>query len=190
MTVFVAITGASGAIYAARAIEALGKCGVRICATISPTGAQIISHELGLQPKDLGGPNADVTWYAFDDLSALPASGSTCADAMLVIPWSMGTVGRIASGVSDSLVARAADVCLKERKPLVIVPREAPLSLIHLRNLTTIAEAGGVVLPASPHFYDRPESIDDLAATVVGRALAQLGVPGAEQPTWRPDEVL
>ena len=180
MTVFVAITGASGAIYAARAIEALGKCGVRICATISPTGAQIISH----------GPNADVTWYAFDDLSALPASGSTCADAMLVIPCSMGTVGRIASGVSDSLVARAADVCLKERKPLVIVPREAPLSLIHLRNLTTIAEAGGVVLPASPHFYDRPESIDDLAATVVGRALAQLGVPGAEQPTWRPDEVL
>ena len=189
MTVFVAITGASGAVYAARAIEALVACDVRVWATASPTAAQIIQHELGVPPGDLGGPDADVTWYAFDDLAGLPASGSSCADAMLVIPCSMGTLGRVAGGISDSLITRAADVCLKERKPLVLVPREAPLSLIHLRNMVAITEAGGIVSPASPHFYDKPQTIDDLVATVVGRALVLLGVPGAVQPTWRPGEV-
>ncbi len=188
MTVFVAVTGASGAIYADRAIRALAEHGVPVWATITPTGADIVRYELGMEHRDLGGPEARVTWFAPDDLSAPPASGSSCADAMLVIPCSMGTLGRIASGVADSLVARGADVCLKERRPLVLVPRETPLSLIHLRNMTTLTEAGAVILPAAPHFYDGPATIDDLVATVVGRALVHLGVPNVDQPRWSPPQ--
>jgi 4-hydroxy-3-polyprenylbenzoate decarboxylase len=105
---------------------------------------------------------------------------------MLIIPCSMGTLGRVAAGTADTLITRAADVCLKERKPLVIVPREAPLSVIHLRNLTALAEAGAVVLPACPPFYHRPESIDDLVEAVVGRALAHLGFGEVDQPRWVP----
>ena len=184
MRIFVAITGASGAIYAARSIEALAREGAEIWATVSPTGAEIVRHELGVAPRDLGGAEASVTWYAFDDLSALPASGSSCADAMLVAPCSMGTLGRMAAGTADTLITRAADVCLKERRPLVLVPRELPLNLIHLRNLTTLAEAGAIILPACPPFYHRPETIDDLVRAVVGRALVHLGFPDAEQPRW------
>jgi 4-hydroxy-3-polyprenylbenzoate decarboxylase len=188
MTVFVAVTGASGAIYADRALRALAGHGVETWATITPTGADIVRHELAMGPHDLGGPEARVTWFACDDLSAPPASGSSCADAMLVIPCSMGTLGRIAAGTADTLITRAADVCLKERRPLVLVPRETPLSLIHLRNMATLTEAGAVILPACPHFYDRPQTIDDLAATVVGRALVHLGVPNVDQPRWSPPQ--
>ncbi|MBM3499032.1 MAG: UbiX family flavin prenyltransferase [Armatimonadetes bacterium] len=184
MTVFVAVTGASGAIYADRAIRALAEHGVETWATLTPTAADIVRHELSLAPGDLGGADARVTWFACDDLSAPPASGSSCADAMLVVPCSMGTLGRIAGGAADTLIARAADVCLKERKPLVLVPREMPLNLIHLRNMTALTEAGAILLPASPHFYDRPASIEELVATVVGRALVHLGVPNVDQPRW------
>ena len=127
MTAFVAVTGASGAVYAHRAIAQLHETGATVWATITPTGAEIVRHELRLDPRKLGGPEARVTWYAFDDLSAPPASGSTCPDAMLIVPCSMGTLGRIAAGTADTLITRAADVCLKERKPLVLVTREMPL---------------------------------------------------------------
>jgi 4-hydroxy-3-polyprenylbenzoate decarboxylase len=186
MTVFVAVTGASGAIYAHRALEALAEHGVQTWATISPTGADIVRHELGLDPRELGGKEAGVTWYAFDDLSAPPASGSSCADAMLVAPCSMGTLGRIAAGTADTLILRAADVCLKERKPLVLVPREMPLNLIHLRNMAALTEAGATILPACPHFYTRPATLDELVATVVGRALVHLGLAHVDQPRWSP----
>ncbi len=186
MTVFVAITGASGAIYAARSLHALADHGAEVWATISPTGAEIVRHELGVAPHELGGARANVRWYAFDDLTAPPASGSSCANAMLVVPCSMGTVGRIASGAADALITRAADVCLKERKPLVLVVRETPLSLIHLRNLAGLAEAGATVLPACPPFYHRPESIESLVEPVVGRALSHLGFADVEQPRWTP----
>ncbi len=182
--VFVAITGASGAIYAARALRALVRAGAEIWATISPTAAEIVRHELGVSHLELAGPDANLTWYASDDLAAPPASGSSCAEAMLVIPCSMGTLGRIAAGTADTLITRAADVCLKERRPLVIVPREAPLNLIHLRNLTTLAEAGAVILPACPPFYHRPADIESLVDALVGRALVHLGFPDAEQPHW------
>ena len=186
MTVLVAVTGASGAIYADRAIAGLKARGVDVWATVSPTATVVARHELGVEPEALGAGGVE-RWFAHDDLSAPPASGSSCADAMLVIPCSMGTLGRIAAGTADTLITRAADVCLKERKPLVLVPRETPLSLIHLRNLATVTEAGAVVLPACPHFYDRPTTVEDVVGTVVGRALVHLGVPGAEQPRWCPD---
>jgi 4-hydroxy-3-polyprenylbenzoate decarboxylase len=186
MTVFVAATGASGAIYADRAIRALAEKGVEVWATLTPTAGDIVRHELRIDPRGLGGPTAKVSWYACDDLSAPPASGSSCADAMLVVPCSMGTLGRIASGTAESLVTRAADVCLKERRPLVLVPRETPLGLIHLRNMATLTEAGAVILPACPHFYAGPTTVDDLIETVVGRALAHLGVPNVDQPRWSP----
>lgn len=184
MTVFVAIAGASGAIYAARALKALGQCGADIWATVSPTAAEIIRHELGVAPHELGGPGAAITWYAFDDLMAPPASGSSCADGMLIVPCSMGTLGRIACGTADTLITRAADVCLKERRPLVIVPRETPLNLIHLRNLTLLAEAGALVLPACPPFYHRPENIEELVDAVVARALLHLGFADVDSPRW------
>jgi 4-hydroxy-3-polyprenylbenzoate decarboxylase len=111
-----------------------------------------------------------------DDMFASPASGSARWDAMVIVPCSMGCVGRIASGVSSDLIARAADVTLKEGRTLIVVPREAPLNLIHLRNLTALAEAGAVVLPASPSFYSRPETIEQVCATVTDRILARLGV--------------
>lgn len=187
MTVFAAVTGASGAIYAQRALASLCELGVDVWAAMSPTARAICRHELGVEPEELPGWGHAVTWLAHDDLSAPPASGSSCADAMLVVPCSMGSLARIAAGTADTLITRAADVCLKERRPLVLVPRETPLSLIHLRNMTTLAEAGATVLPACPHFYDRPAGIDDLIDTVVGRALHHLGVPGVEQPRWSPD---
>jgi len=188
MTVFVAVTGASGATYADRALRALTEHAVEVWATITPTAADIVRHELRLAPRELGGPTANITWYACDDLSAPPASGSSCPDAMLVVPCSMGTLGRIAAGTGETLVTRAADVCLKERKPLVLVPRETPLSLIHLRNMTALTEAGAVILPACPHFYAQPETIHDLADTVVARALVHLGLPTVDQPRWSPSE--
>jgi 4-hydroxy-3-polyprenylbenzoate decarboxylase len=186
MTVFVAITGASGAIYADRALKALAAHGAEVWASISPTGAEIVRHELGVVPRDLGGARASISWYAFDDLTAPPASGSSCADAMLIVPCSMGTAGRLASGTADTLITRAADVCLKERRPLVMVVRETPLSPIHLRNLATLAEAGAVILPACPPFYHRPEDIESLVEPVVGRALSHLGFADVEQPRWTP----
>jgi 4-hydroxy-3-polyprenylbenzoate decarboxylase len=184
MRVFVAITGASGAIYAARGLCALSRQGAEIWATVSPTGAEIVRRELGVSHLELAEPDAPVTWYAFDDLTAPPASGSSCADAMLVIPCSMGALGRMAAGTAETLITRAADVCLKERRPLVLVPRETPLNLIHLRNLTALAEAGAVILPACPPFYHRPQDINGLVDAVVGRALVHLGFPDAEQPRW------
>jgi 4-hydroxy-3-polyprenylbenzoate decarboxylase len=118
----------------------------------------------------------DCEKFSNDDMFASPASGSAAWDAMVVVPCSMGCVGRIASGVSSDLIARAADVMLKEGRTLIVVPRETPLGLIHLRNLTTLAEAGAVVMPASPSFYSRPEEIEAVCATVVERIMARLGI--------------
>ena len=117
-----------------------------------------------------------------------PASGSYVHDGMVIVPCSMGTVGRIASGVSDDLITRAADVCLKENRRLVIVPRETPLNLIHLRNLTTLAEAGATILPAMPSFYHDPKTIEDLVDTVVSRILQNLGLPQTLTKPWQAEE--
>jgi 4-hydroxy-3-polyprenylbenzoate decarboxylase len=189
----VAITGASGTIYAARFLRMAVPAFDEIFLAYSHQALQVAELELGLpgfaadpDPARLAGlpcPNVRV----MDPRSYFhpPASGSFTHDGMVIIPCSMGTAGRIAAGISDNLVARAADVCLKERRPLVLVVRETPLSLIHLRNLTALTEAGAVVMPASPSFYNKPEGMDDLADTVAARAMHQVGFTPTVVPPWQ-----
>lgn len=138
------------------------------------------------------------TWLGqtFDNVKLLdeknyftpPASGSFRHDGMVIVPCSMGTAGRIANGISNDLLSRSADVCLKEKRPLILVPREMPWNLIHLRNMTQLAEAGATILPASPAWYQKPQSLEDLADTVVARILQQLGVEQNVMPQWMIDD--
>jgi 4-hydroxy-3-polyprenylbenzoate decarboxylase len=176
MNVIVAVTGASGSIYARQLLERLLAAGTevvgRVGLVVSRRGAGVAEWEGVTLPA--GGR---VERFDPDDMFSSPASGSAPWDAMVIVPASMGSIGRIAAGVSTDLIARAADVTLKEGRPLIVVPRETPLNLIHLRNLTTLAEAGAVVLPAAPGFYSRPATIEDLAATITDRILARLGIP-------------
>ncbi len=180
MNVIVAITGASGAIYARQCLEILlaSKHVERIALVISRHGEDVIEAEGVTLPED-----CRIERYANDDMWSSLASGSAAWDAMIVVPASMGSVGRIASGVSQSLIERAADVMLKERRRLVLVVRETPYSLIHLRNMTTITEAGGIILPASPSFYIPADSIESLALSVSCRAVEMLGIKVAH-PSW------
>lgn len=180
MNVIVAITGASGAIYARQCLELLLASAAveRIALVVSRHGADVIAAEGVTLPDD-----ARLERYDNDDMWSSLASGSACWDAMLVVPASMGSVGRIAAGVSQSLIERAADVMLKEHCRLVLVVRETPYSLIHLRNMTTLTEAGAVILPASPSFYFQPRDIDALALTVSQRAVMMTGV-AVEHQSW------
>jgi 4-hydroxy-3-polyprenylbenzoate decarboxylase len=182
-SLLVAITGASGAAYGLRVLERAIKRFGSVGLTISEQGAQLIAQELN-RPVDLRGDAAtallgrvapEVSYYHQSDLSAPFATGSQTWPAMVIVPCSMGTVGRIAAGVSDDLITRAADVALKEKRKLVLVPRETPLSTIHLRNLLTLSEAGAVILPAMPAFYQGPQSVEDLVGFVVERIFACLG---------------
>lgn len=173
MKIVVAITAASGALYARLTLLRLLESPdvEQIALICSARARDVAAHEgVGL-PDD---PRIRV--YANDDLFAAPASGSASFGAMVVVPATVGTVGRIASGVSQSLIERAADVMLKERRRLILVVRETPLSLIHLRNMTSLTEAGAVILPACPSFYAAPRDIEALAMTVVERVVALLGV--------------
>jgi flavin prenyltransferase len=175
LPVVVAITGASGAPYAVRLLEVLAT-------NRSPVWLmRLLREECNIKSLEglkeaTGGDWSSVEVFADDDRGAKPASGSQRTGGMVVCPCSMATVAAIAVGSSRSLVERAADVTLKERRKLIVVPREAPLSLIHLRNLTTLAEAGAVVLPAAPGFYHRPTRVSELLDFVVQRILDQLGV--------------
>ena len=173
MKIVVGVTGASGGIYARQCLEQLllSEQVAQIALVVSASGVDVLRYEgveLPSSPK--------IVRYENDDMFASVASGSARYDAMVIIPASMGTVGRIASGVSLSLIERAADVMLKERRRLVVVVRETPYSLIHLRNMTTLTEAGAVVLPASPSFYSRAESVEAMAMTVTERVVSHLGV--------------
>lgn len=175
----VAVSGASGALYARRLLEVLPEEYETIYLTASENAEVIIERELGTPGLSSLVPHSRQLRFAqLDpcDLSAPPASGSHDYDGLVAIPCSMGLVGRIAAGVSSDLVTRAADVCLKERRKLVLVVRETPLSLVHLRNMTALTEAGAVILPAAPAFYDRPLSVDDLVDFVVDRVLRTLGL--------------
>ena len=180
MKVVVAVTAASGAIYARQLLEQLIGCEdvERIALIYSANAEAVVATEGVALPQ-----SEKITLYRNDDLFAAPASGSASWDAMVIVPSSVGTVGRIASGVSQSLIERAADVMLKERRRLIVVVRETPLSLIHLRNMTTLTEAGAVILPAAPSFYSRPESIEALCLTVTERIVALLGI-SAPHYTW------
>ena len=183
MRLLVAITGASGAIYAKRLLDALSaarhadpKLEVALC--FSDHGRRVWQHELGDTPRP------GFREYANDDFACAFASGSATWHAVVAVPCSVGRLGRIAAGLADDLIARAADVALKERRKLILVVRETPLSLIHLENLVTVARAGAVVLPAIPSFYTRPGTVEAVVDTVVARVLDQLGLPASLSPRW------
>lgn len=189
LPVVLAVTGASGAPYAVRLLEVLARERVPVWLIPSSHGMRLLREECGIESLDAlraatGGDWSSVTAFTDTDRGALPASGSRRTRGMVVCPCSMGTVSAIASGASRSLVERAADVTLKERRKLIVVPRETPLSTIHLRNLHTLAEAGAVVLPAAPGFYHRPTQVAELVDFVVQRILDHLDFDYAIAPRW------
>lgn len=190
-----AITGASGAPYAIRLLEQLIIANRRVQLVISSHGLRLLETESGVGSnaelrERVGGLQWDEYVTVFDDADrgAAPASGSALNAGMVICPCSMGTLSAISVGASRSLVERAADVALKERRPLVLVPRESPLSAIHLQNMLRVTRAGAVVLPAAPGFYHRPSSIGDLVDFVVARVLDHLGVEHRLVRRWGDDE--
>jgi len=191
----VVITGASGSAYGLRLVEQLVLGGHEVTVTMTDAGRDVTSYELGfdlpMEEPANGlkgylelGKDAPLRYACANDLFDPIASGSHRVDAMVVAPASMGFVGAVASGLANNLPERAADVMLKERRPLILVPRETPLSLVHLRNLTSLAEAGAVVVPASPAFYQKPQSLDDMVNFVVGKVLDVLGVDHGLFERW------
>jgi flavin prenyltransferase len=192
-----ALTGASGAPYGVRLLETLLSAERTVHLVISPAAVEVAAQELGrkmsldhFDPADLLGPSASLIrpgrllYHHYRDFQAGIASGSFLTGGMVVCPCSMGTVAAIAHGLSENLIHRAADVHLKEKRKLVLVPRETPLHLIQLRNLVACAEAGAVVLPAMPAFYGMPQTVDDMVAFVVGRICDQLGVEHQLLKRW------
>lgn len=192
----VGVTGASGAIYAQRFLRQAIRHYDQVLLTLSPQAVQVAATELGLSLKCphpdleawLGVPAGRIRLLSESDFYTPPASGSFRHDGMVIVPCSMGTAGRIAHGISNDLTTRAADVCLKEGRKLIVVPREMPWNLIMLRNLTTLCEAGATVLPACPAWYGRPQSLEELADTVVARILQNLGIEQDLQSQWMTTE--
>lgn len=182
MKLVIAATGASGAIYLQRLLDHLPAAdGHEIHLVVSGYAKQVIAEELGqlrIPPhiRQQGEKTMNVPFV----------SGSAKFDAMVIVPCSMGTVGRIAAGTSENTILRAADVFLKERKKLIIVPRETPWNLIHARNIVTLIEAGATILPAMPSFYSRPKTLEEAADTVVFRILDQLGLDAPSRHRWNP----
>jgi 4-hydroxy-3-polyprenylbenzoate decarboxylase len=195
-TIAIAVTGASGAIYATRTIAALLERGCHLELVISDYGRRLLKDELGeaaMADKLLeflvakygdGVKKGTYTLYSNRDLGAKIASGSQGCEAMAVVPCSMKTLAGIAHGLSRNLVERAADVMLKERRPLIIVPRETPMSLPQLRNMVLCAESGALIMPAMPAFYQMPKTLDDLAGFMAGKILAALGFSHELYPPW------
>ena len=191
-SVFVGVSGASGAPYAVRLLQALSAAGCDLQVCVSDTGVLVLAHELELGAGDrdavvgafLERAGVVAAVYAPDDLAAPASSGSSSPDAVVVCPCSVATSAHIALGTTRTLIHRAADVALKERRPLVIVPRETPLTQIHLRRLLELAEAGAVVLPAMPAFYSRPQTLQDAVDHVVGKVMATLGFEQTLFPPW------
>ena len=175
MKVVLAITAASGAIYARQLLNALVESREveRVAVIYSANARAVVAHEGETMPN-----SEKIEEYDNGNLFASPASGSARWDAMVVVPSSVGTIGRVASGVSQTLIERAADVMLKERRRLIFVVRETPYSLIHLRNMTALTEAGAVILPATPSFYSLPKDVEAVCQTVTERITAMLGIEG------------
>jgi 4-hydroxy-3-polyprenylbenzoate decarboxylase len=181
--IVVGITGASGAPYARRLLDVLAAlragANLEVAAVLGSTAREVWALECGGAPEDAGVP----VWEG-NDFRAPFASGSARWHAMAIVPCSMGTAARVAQGTSDSLLLRAADVMLKERRTLVVVPREMPMSTLHLQNLLELARAGATVIPAAPAFYGKPRTLDDAIDTVVARVLDHLGVEHALGHRW------
>jgi 4-hydroxy-3-polyprenylbenzoate decarboxylase len=196
-SIVVAITGASGAVYATRTLAALLERGCRVELIVSEYGRRLLRDELGERAAvdklreylgatyGEGVQRGEFTLYSNKDLGAKIASGSQDADAMVVVPCSMKTLAGIAHGLSRNLVERAADVMLKEHRRLIIVPRETPMSLPQLRNMVLCAEAGAMVMPAMPAFYQMPRTLDDLASFMAGKILGALGLAHDLYPSWK-----
>lgn len=194
-TIMVALTGASGSVYGLRLVEQLCLSGVNVLFVSSCTGTEVCLEETGL---DLSGDvnkaaerlcahleiSGGVTMAHPDDLFNIAASGSSCPDAMVIAPCSMGTMARIACGISGNLIERSADVMLKERRSLLIMPRETPLSDIHLENMLKLCRSGARIVPAMPAFYHKPASIIDMVDFVVGKMLDQLNINHALYTRW------
>lgn len=179
--IIVAITGASGAVYAKLLLEKLQQLNEQIAdvgVVMSDNAKQVWEFEL--DNKDYN--NFPFKFYQKNDFMAPFASGSAKFDTMIIIPCSMGTLGRIAGGISDDLISRAADVILKERRKLILVARDTPLNLIHIRNMQTVTEAGGIICPAVPSYYSKPKTVEDVAMTVVNRVI---DLAGLENESYR-----
>jgi 4-hydroxy-3-polyprenylbenzoate decarboxylase len=195
-TITLAFTGASGMPYGTRLLECLLAAQSRVYLLYSAAAQIVARQELELaipaQPhaaasffsQRFGAKPGQLTVFSREDWLAPIASGSNPADAMAICPCSMGTIGALAAGLADNLIERAADVMLKERRPLILVPRETPLSTIHLENLTRLSRAGAVILPPSPGFYGHPASVQELVDFIVARVLDQLGVEHSLGPRW------
>jgi 4-hydroxy-3-polyprenylbenzoate decarboxylase len=203
MELTVAITGASGTIYAKRTLQLLAASGVvdTINLIMSGTAATVAQVELGvnLREPDAAGINAWlgfpadsklIRYWRLDNMAAKPSSGSNKQAGMIVVPCSMGTLGAIASGAGTNLIHRAADVCLKEGRKLLLVPRETPYNAIHLENMLRLSHAGARILPASPGFYHRPQTIDDLVEHLCFRILDQFDIPHSPKSQWTGEEVV
>lgn len=202
MELTLAITGASGTIYAKRTLQLLAESGVvkTINLIMSGTAATVAQVELGVNLRD---PNAAkinewlgfdagstlIRYWRLDNLAAKPSSGSNKQAGMIIVPCSMGTLGAIASGAGTNLIHRAADVCLKEGRKLVVVPRETPLNEIHIENMLRLSRAGARIMPASPGFYHRPQTIDDLVEHLCFRILDQFDIPHSKKSQWTGEEV-
>jgi 4-hydroxy-3-polyprenylbenzoate decarboxylase len=184
LKIVVAITGASGMLYAQRLLDNLDSSRHEVHVVLSNYARAVISEEL---PAGLRLP-AGVREHNLKSMNAPFASGSNPTDAMVVIPCTMGTLGRIAHGYSEDVLLRAADVVLKEKKKLILVPRETPLNLVHLKNMELLLLAGATILPANPSFYSRPETIEQVVDTVVARVLDHLGIEHKLAPRWGEQE--
>lgn len=192
----VAITGASGSIYGVRLIEELLKANCKVSLILTSAGLEVLRYETGLEwegissaemqalVRDYYGGTTQLIFYGEKEMFAPMASGSSAPQAMVIIPCSMGTLGRIAGGISGNLLERTADVILKERRDLIIVPRETPLNAIHLENLLKLSRAGAHILPAMPAFYHRPKTLDDQVNFVIGKVLDSLHIDHSLFPRW------
>jgi 4-hydroxy-3-polyprenylbenzoate decarboxylase len=191
----VAVSGASGVVYGVRLIKALLEQQTTVAAIVSDAGAKVLAHEMGYDPdagfasflKKYGvGPDLldHLSVFSQDEIAAPPASGSFRHDGMVVAPCSMKTLAGAAAGYADTLITRACDVTLKERRRLILVPRETPVNLIHLENMVRLTRAGAVILPASPSFYSFPGTLDALVDTVVARIMDHLGVAQTLMARW------
>ena len=199
LTFIVGISGGSGVPYALRLIEALLTGGDEVKAIVSTAGEKVLDIECGIRLEgslldkeeqlrrafSIDKAETGLELYDPKDLAAPVSSGSFHTDGTVIVPCSMGTMGRIAGGISNDLISRAADVALKERRKLILVPRETPLSAIHLRNMLTVTRAGGIVLPAMPAFYHRPERVADMVDMIVSRILDHLGLENNLFKRWK-----